>query len=75
MPPLRTIRRAQQLSQGRLAARAGLTGRTVGAIEAGRRPRPHTIKLLAAVLGVKPETIDESCGVLPPSPPDAPGAR
>ena len=51
---LRRYRAADGLSQEELAERAGLTVSAVGALERGERrhPYPHTIRVLAAALGL-----------------------
>ncbi|TFV82779.1 XRE family transcriptional regulator, partial [Blastococcus sp. CT_GayMR20] len=51
---LRRFRERSALSQEELAARAGLTGKAVGALERGerRRPYPHTVRALADALGL-----------------------
>src|ERR687897_2468009 len=51
---LRGYREAAGLSQEELAERAGLTAGAVGALERGERrhPYPHTIRALAAALGL-----------------------
>ena len=51
---LRRFRERAALSQEELAARAGLTGKAVGALERGerRRPYPHTVRALADALGL-----------------------
>src|SRR5579883_1944616 len=54
-PELRRLRLAAGLSQEELAARAGLTAKAVSKLERGERlrPHPHTIRLLAAALGLE----------------------
>ncbi len=49
---LRDLRERRSLTQEELAARAGLTGKAVGALERGerRRPYPHTVRALADAL-------------------------
>ena len=49
---LRRVRERAALTQEELAARAGLTGKAVGALERGerRRPYPHTVRALADAL-------------------------
>ncbi|SOE03545.1 ATP-binding protein [Blastococcus haudaquaticus] len=51
---LRRVRERAALTQEELAARAGLTGKAVGALERGerRRPYPHTLRALADALGL-----------------------
>jgi predicted ATPase/transcriptional regulator with XRE-family HTH domain len=51
---LRRFREAAALTQEELAARAGLSGKAVGALERGerRRPYPHTVRALAEALGL-----------------------
>src|SRR5688500_17099669 len=53
---LRRLREAAGLSQGALAARAGLTAKGIAALERGRRqrPHPHTIRALADALDLTP---------------------
>ncbi len=51
---LRGFRERAALTQEELAARAGLTGKAIGALERGerRRPYPHTVRALADALGL-----------------------
>src|SRR3712207_4644614 len=51
---LRRLREAAGLTQEELAERAGLTRDAIGALERGlrRRPYPHTVRALAAALGL-----------------------
>jgi predicted ATPase/DNA-binding XRE family transcriptional regulator len=51
---LRRLRQAAGLTQEELAGRAGLTAKGVSALERGerRRPYPHTVRALAAALGL-----------------------
>ncbi|WP_336027067.1 ATP-binding protein [Geodermatophilus sp. FMUSA9-8] len=51
---LRRLRERAALSQEELAARAGLTGKAIGALERGerRRPHPHTLRALGDALGL-----------------------
>lgn len=51
---LRSLREAAALTQEELAHRAGLTSSAIGALERGerRRPYPHTVRALAAALGL-----------------------
>ncbi|WP_205687584.1 helix-turn-helix transcriptional regulator, partial [Cellulomonas endophytica] len=51
---LRRLREAAGLTQEELAERAGLTAHGVGALERGTRtrPYPHTVRALAAALGL-----------------------
>ena len=51
---LRALREAAALTQEELAQRAGLTSNAVGSLERGerRRPYPHTVRALAAALGL-----------------------
>ena len=52
---LRELRRRQALSQRELAEKAGLSERTIKAIEGGaENPHPKTIRALAEALGVQP---------------------
>ena len=55
---LRRLREAAALTQEELAERAGLTVNAVGALERGerRRPYPHTVRALAAALGLDEAT-------------------
>lgn len=54
---LRRFRERLALSQEELAARSGLTGKAIGALERGerRRPYPHTVRALADALGLDDE--------------------
>ena len=74
---LRRFRERAALSQEELAARAGLTGKAIGALERGerRRPHPHTLRALGDALGLDDaERADLAAaarpepGVPPPSP-------
>jgi len=57
---LRQIRQRKALSQQDLAQRAGVGEATISRIEQGRvRPRPSTLRKLAAALGVAPEELTE----------------
>jgi tetratricopeptide (TPR) repeat protein len=58
---LRRLREELGLTQEELAARSGLSVRTVGSLERGRtsRPYPRSIRLLASALGLPGETADE----------------
>ena len=49
---LKQLRQAARLTQEELASRAGLTAKAVGALERGRRkrPHPHTVRALADAL-------------------------
>ena len=51
---LRRLRTRSGLTQEELAARAGLSARAISALETGqrRRPYPHTVRVLATVLGL-----------------------
>jgi DNA-binding XRE family transcriptional regulator len=72
MPPLHVLRSAQQMTQGQLAYRTSLARETIANIEASQhRPRWRTIRRIAAVLGVAPETIDEFRALFAPSTPKA----
>lgn len=60
MATLREARASKLLSIRDLAARAGVSPRTVVQIEAGRlTPRFVTMRKLAAALEIKPAAIDE----------------
>jgi transcriptional regulator with XRE-family HTH domain/tetratricopeptide (TPR) repeat protein len=50
---LRRHRTRRQLSQEELAERARISVRSVGELERGRSPRPETVRLLAAALGLE----------------------
>ena len=51
---LKRLREAAGLTQEKLASRAGLTAKAIGALERGerRRPYPHTVRSLADALGL-----------------------
>jgi len=53
-PRLRQLRQAAGLTQEQLAERAGVSAQAVAALETGRRrhPYPHTVRALAAALGL-----------------------
>ena len=53
---LRRLREQRALTQEELAEAAGLTARAIGALERGERqsPYPHTVRALAAALGLSP---------------------
>ncbi|HZB18990.1 MAG TPA: helix-turn-helix domain-containing protein, partial [Blastococcus sp.] len=68
---LRRLRERASLTQEELAARAGLTGKAVGALERGerRRPYPHTLRALADALGLDDDEREAlSAAARPPSP-------
>jgi transcriptional regulator with XRE-family HTH domain len=77
---LRHYRELAGLSQEKLAERAGLSAKAIGAQERGerRRPYPHTIDLLANALGLEgPERralIAAAAGMAAPAP-SSPPAR
>lgn len=65
--PLRTIRRGQFLTIRELAARAGVSTKTVVEAELGRTvPRFQTIKALSAALGVAPAEVAEFAAAVAP---------
>jgi transcriptional regulator with XRE-family HTH domain len=77
---LATLRRRVPLTQGELAAAAGVSVGTVRGIErnAYTTVRPRTIRALAEALGVDPATIAEfrpSLGLPPPAPAERPDER
>ncbi|MDP9363162.1 MAG: helix-turn-helix domain-containing protein [Chloroflexota bacterium] len=62
---LRRLRREQLLTIRGLAARAGISDRTVKLAEAGRRePSLRTIRKVAAALGVAPDEVAEFARVI-----------
>ena len=77
---LRALREAAALTQEELAERSGLTSNGIGALERGerRRPYPHTVRALAAGLGLdedrrtalaaaaRPRTVPAEPGPSPP---------
>jgi transcriptional regulator with XRE-family HTH domain len=71
---IRGYRRRSGISQEELALRSGLSARTIRYIESGRtqRPRPATIRLIAAGLGVDVAEVDPDGAVGPPAPVDWP---
>ncbi len=75
-PRLRSLRERAALTQEELAARAGLTGKAIGALERGerRRPYPHTVRALADALGLDDADRESlaaaaTAGGTPPAPP------
>ena len=55
---LRAWRELRALTQQELAARAGISRRTIVGIETGEhRPQPATVRVLAEALGVRPELL------------------
>ncbi|SDF07333.1 Predicted ATPase [Blastococcus aurantiacus] len=75
---LRSLRERRSLTQEELAARAGLTGKAVGALERGerRRPYPHTIRALADALDLDDdERAALAAAARPPSTPDGEGVH
>ncbi|MGY1753768.1 ATP-binding protein [Blastococcus sp. SYSU D01042] len=74
---LRGFRERRALTQEELAARAGLTGKAIGALERGerRRPYPHTVRALADALGLgEDERVALTDAARPPAAPDADSA-
>lgn len=67
---LRSLRERRSLTQEELAARAGLTGKAVGALERGerRRPYPHTVRALADALHLDPDEREELAAAARPLP-------
>jgi transcriptional regulator with XRE-family HTH domain len=60
MPRLREVRRAKLISIEDLAARAGVSTKTIVEIELGRStPRLRTIRKLTAALEVDPASVEE----------------
>ena len=59
---LKVLREAKALSQGALAARCGLSRKTVQRLEAGQDVQPETLALVAAALGVALDDIVEPSG-------------
>lgn len=56
--PIRAAREAQGLPREGLAFKAGVSLNTIERIEAGRtQPRRATLKVIADVLGVEPDTL------------------
>ncbi len=51
---MKRLREVAGLTQEKLASRAGLTAKAIGALERGgrRRPYPHTVRSLADALGL-----------------------
>jgi len=57
---LRELREGQVITQRELAAKAGVSNKTISDIEQGKlRPHPATLRKLAAALGVKPSALAE----------------
>src|ERR1022692_1102278 len=57
---LRRVREEQGLSQEELAARSGLSVRSISGLECGRtRPHPRSVRLLAGALGLPQAAADE----------------
>jgi transcriptional regulator with XRE-family HTH domain len=67
------IRGRRMWTQARLAEEAGVSPTTVSGIESGRISRPHfgTLRKLAAALGVEPEELVSSPGVVEGDAPSA----
>lgn len=65
---LRRLRERAALTREELAERTGLSPRGISALERGerRRPHPHTVRALAAALGVSPDDWEELLAA-PPS--------
>ncbi len=61
------MREAAKLTQEELASRAGLSAKGIGAIERGERrhPHPHTVRVLAAALGLADAEGDALFGAAP----------
>jgi len=49
---IKELRKRQSLSQGALAAKAGMTQAALSQIENGKRPGKETLKRLSAALGI-----------------------
>ncbi len=55
---LRAVRAYRDMGQDELAERSGVDQASISLLERGRRrPRPSTVRKLAAALGVEPETL------------------
>jgi transcriptional regulator with XRE-family HTH domain len=60
VPPLRALRRLRGMTQEDLARAAGVSVGTISRLEQGQRPpRPHTMREIARVLGVRITDVDE----------------
>jgi transcriptional regulator with XRE-family HTH domain len=60
VPRLRELREQRLMTQGELAAKAGLTHATISRLETGKhRPYFSTIRKLAGALGVRPQVLAE----------------
>ena len=71
MPPLRHLRRLKGWTQQELADAARVSLDTISDLERGQREaRPHTMRRIAAALGVAIRSIDEFVAQRP-RPPDA----
>jgi predicted ATPase/DNA-binding XRE family transcriptional regulator len=69
-PVLRRFRQAAGLTQEELAERSGLTAKAISALERGarRRPYPHTVRALAAALGLDEDARSVLVGAVPAAP-------
>lgn len=54
---LKPLREAHHLTQDELAARSGISVRTIQRIESGQVPKGHTLTALAQALEVEPEVV------------------
>ena len=55
---LRELRQKKLLTQAELAEMAGVRSATIADLERGKhRPRPSTIRKIAAALGIRPEAL------------------
>ncbi|MGI5239626.1 ATP-binding protein [Dactylosporangium sp. CA-139066] len=71
---LRRLRERRALTQEELAERAGLSVNAIGSLERGlrRRPYQHTVRALAAALGVDPADLAEPARPAEPAEPAPP---
>jgi transcriptional regulator with XRE-family HTH domain len=57
IPRLAEIRRAQFLTQGKLADKAKVSRASISAIESGKSATPETVQALATALGISREEL------------------
>lgn len=57
---VKALRNLRFLTQEELARKAGISTRTLQAIESGKSPRPSSARKIARALGITPEDLNSS---------------